>query len=606
MRQFFEELKRRNVWRAGIAYLAAAWFLIEVADTILPRFGFGDAAVTNVIVLVAIGFIPALIISWFFELTLDGFRRDSEVVPKATTAIQTRKSFDRLIVVFLTLTIGVLAVDKFVFDPVRDASDIEAATTKARTDALIESYGDKSIAVLAFSDMSPEGDQEYFSDGIAEELLNGLTSIRELRVISRSSTFSFKDSKSTLQEIGEKLNVSYILEGSVRKSGDKLRVTAQLIDARTDTHVWSETYDRQLDDVFAIQDEISASIVEELKITLLSGAKLATQIDTKAYDWYLKAQFIVNTNNTARIREAQALLEKVIEIEPDYIPALTALARVYYRAPKTEGLSRELNEAEIRKLADRIAEIDPNSVDALGWQGWFAYLDGELQEAAHFYEQALQADSSNFALLRVLVLFLTDLGKLDDAIKVGEHLQLRDPNCGTCASNLVYAYEIAGRFREAVLLTEEMTRWQTPGAGYQWNIGRGWLLAGEAEKAYAAFGREPREGNRELGQILALHDLGRLDEFETRFAAMRELAASEESIARVYAWVGDNDKAFEWLDKAVEKEGPEFLRRINTPLYEKIKTDSRWRELRARHGIVDVPIESIEFDYSLAPGLSSD
>ena len=255
MRQFFEELKRRNVWRAGIAYLAAAWFLIEVADTILPRLGFSDAAVTNVIVLLAIGFAPALVISWYFELTLDGFKRDSDQAPRVSTALATRKGLDRLIVVLLALTIGFLAIDKFVFDPARDASDIEAAAAKARAEALVGSYGDKSIAVLAFADMSPERDQEYFSDGMAEELLNALSTIRELRVISRSTTFSFKGSDATLQEIGQKLNVSYILEGSVRKSGDKLRVTAQLIDARTDTHIWSDTYDRTLDDVFAIQDE---------------------------------------------------------------------------------------------------------------------------------------------------------------------------------------------------------------------------------------------------------------------------------------------------------------------------------------------------------------
>jgi tetratricopeptide (TPR) repeat protein len=358
--------------------------------------------------------------------------------------------------------------------------------------------------------------------------------------------------------------------------------------------------------VFAIQDEISASIVDQLKVTLLSGARFATIINSQAYDKYLKAQFIVNTNNIARIREAQALLEEVLAVEPEYIPALTTLARVYYRAPKSEGLSRQENEREIRLLADRIAEIDPNSVDALGWKGWFAYQDGNWQAAAHFYEKALQADSSNFALLRVVVVFLTDIGKLDDAIKIGEYLQLRDPNCGTCASNLAYAYTSAGRYRDAAMRTEEMLHWQAPVAGYYWEVGRGWLLAGEAEKALAAFEKEILEGNREMGQLMALHELGRLDEFESRFAALRGGANNAEAVARVYAWTGDNDKAFEWLDRAVEVDGPRLLSGIDTPMYDKIKSDPRWRELRARHGIFDVPVEAIEFDYSLAPGLASD
>lgn len=606
MRHFFEEMKRRNVWRATIAYLAAAWFLIQVADTVFPRLGFSDAAITNTIILLAIGFVPALVISWFFELTPDGFRRDSDVEPQPSIVPRTRQNLDRLIVILLTLAIGFFAADKFILDPARDTLKIEAATEKGRTDALLGSYADKSIAVLAFQDMSPEHDQEYFSDGIAEELLNVLTTVRELRVISRSTAFSFKGSGATLQEIGKKLNVSYILEGSVRKSGDKLRITAQLIDARTDTHVWSDTYDRALDDVFAIQDEISASIVEQLKVTLLDGASIATKIDPKSYDLYLKAQFIVNTNNIERVREAQALLGQVLAVEPNYIPALHTLARMYYRAPKTEGLSREQNELEIRRLADRIVAIDPNSVEALGWQGWFAYVDGKWQEAARFYEKALRVDSGNFALLRVVVVLLVDIGKPEEAIKIGEYQQLRDPNCRTCASNLVWAYESAGRYREAALRADEMSLWLAPVAGNYWEVGRSWLLAGEAEKAMAAFDKELLDGSRELGQIMALHDLGRLDEFELRFSAMKDSAKDEESIARIYAWVGDNDKAFEWLDKAVVANGPEFIGRIDTPLYEKIKSDPRWHDLRNRYGYSDEPVESIEFDYSLSPGLSID
>jgi tetratricopeptide (TPR) repeat protein len=293
-------------------------------------------------------------------------------------------------------------------------------------------------------------------------------------------------------------------------------------------------------------------------------------------------------------------------VEPDYIPALTALARVYYRAPKTEGLSREQNELEIRQLADRIVAIDPNNVEAYGWQGWFAYVDGKLQEAAHFYEKALRVDSGNFALLRAVVVFLVEIGKLEDAIEIGEYLQLRDPSCRTCASNLVYAYESAGRFREAALRADEMALWAAPVAGNYWHRGRVWLLAGDAEKAMAAFDKELQDSLREMGQILALHDLGRLQEFEQRFSAYRDVTQDPEAIARIYAWVGDNDKAFEWLDKAVAVRGARVLGDIYTPLYQKIQSDPRWQELRERNGYFANPVESIEFDYSLVPGLSRD
>jgi len=602
MTPFFGELKRRNVWRATIAYLAASWVLIQVADIVLPRFGFSDTAITNVIILLAIGLVPATIISWFFEWTPDGFVRDAQLAAEASATPRTRKGLDRLIVVLLVIAVGFFAVDKFVLDPARDTLKIEAATEKGRSDALLRSYGDKSIAVLAFQDMSPERDQEYFADGIAEELLNVLAAIRELRVISRSTAFSFKGSTATLLEIGEKLNVSYILEGSVRKAGGRLRITAQLIDARTDAHVWSETYDRTLDDVFAIQDEISANIVEQLKITLLADAKGATKIDSTAYDLYLKAQFIVHTENFDQLRDAQALLDQVLEIEPNYIPALTTLARVYYRIPKTEGLSRELNQAEIQKLADRIVAIDPNGADALGWQGWFAYLQGDLQRAAKFYEAALRVDPNNFTLLRVLVLFLIDIGHSDAAIILGNHLQLRDPNCAICSANLARAYASAGRYAEAAQVAIDSLAWRPAYPGIYWTIGRSWLLAGQAEKALAAIEQESSDdGTREIGTIMALHDLGRITEFETRFANFRDNVAHAEAIARIYAWTGDVDQAFAWLDKSVEEEGPSVVSRINTPFYAKIRQDPRWRDLRERHGFVDLQGETIDFDYSLLP-----
>lgn len=182
----FDELKRRNVWRVAIAYLAAAWLLIEVADTILPRLGFGDIAVTNIILVLAIGFIPTLVLAWFFELTPEGFRRDSRADLEQLAAPRTGKTLDRVIIVMLALAVGFFAVDKFILDPARDTLEIEAATDRARTDAVLGRYGDRSVAVLAFTDMSPAQDQEYFSDGIAEELLNVLSTVGELRVISRS------------------------------------------------------------------------------------------------------------------------------------------------------------------------------------------------------------------------------------------------------------------------------------------------------------------------------------------------------------------------------------------------------------------------------------
>ncbi len=605
----FNELKRRNVFRVAIAYLAAAWLLIEVSDTILPRLGFSDIAVTNIILVLGIGFIPTLVLSWFFELTPEGLRRDSSVDPADSIAPRSGKTLDRLIIVMLILAVGFLAVDKFILDPARDTLEIEAATEKGRTDAILGSYGDKSIAVLAFTDMSPAHDQEYFSDGIAEELLNLLSPIRELRVISRSTAFSFKGSSATLQEIGEKLQVSYILEGSVRKAGDKIRITAQLIDARTDAHIWSQTYDRTLDDVFAIQDEISASIVEQLQITLLDDLPRATEIDLKAYELYLKARHIVHNEISSQLREAQALLKEALALEPDYIPALNELGRVYYRIPISEGASFEQNDAEIHALADRVVALDPDGMAALIWQGWFAYRRNDLREAAGFYEKAMSIDPNNVDLLRVVTLFLSRVDRPDEAIEMGNYLLLRDPACGVCIGNLADAYAMAGKHEESARVLEEFLSWHAPTGGAYWSIGVSWLIAGLPDKSLAAFEMESLDGNREMGTIMVLHDLGRMDEFETRFASLRNDAQGNgyaESIARIYAWVGDNDKAFEWLDKMIALDGPGMVRHIDIPLYVKIMPDPRWRALRDKYGFHDEPVGVIEFSYTLPTSVSNE
>lgn len=602
MKQFIAELNRRNVSRVAFTYLAAAWFLVEVADTTFPRFGFEDSAVRNVIVFLAIGFIPALVLAWFFELTPEGLRRDLAGDGAKSAAPRTSRKADRLIVIMLLGAVGLLAVDKFVLEPTRVAVQIEAATAAARTEAVLSSYGDKSIAVLAFSDMSPTRDQEYLSDGIAEELLNLLSKIKELRVISRSSAFSFKGSDATMPEIAEKLGVSYILEGSVRKSGNNIRITAQLIDARADAHVWSDNYDRTLDDVFAIQDEISNTIVEKLRVTLLDDLPSSQRIDPHAYEMYLKARFIVHTERRSQLREAQALLNEVLALAPDYIPALNTLGRLYYRIPKTEGLSREQNDAEIHALADRVVAIDPDGISSMIWQGWFATLEGDMQTAAKFYEKGLRIDPNNTDLMRVVASFLTDIGRPDEAVALGRHLLLRDPACAACSGNLADALRHTGNKEKAAEVLELILEWHAPTPGYYWALGVSWLLADQPQKALDAFEQEILEGNAELGAIMALHDLGRTEDFESRFTRFRNGDADAESVARIYAWIGDNDNAFAWLEKMIETDGPSRLRQVDTDLYHKIKTDPRWQTMRSEHGFEDKTLEPIDFKFSLPPG----
>jgi TolB-like protein/cytochrome c-type biogenesis protein CcmH/NrfG len=593
------ELKRRNVLRVAVAYLAGAWVLIQIADVIFPRLGLSDQAVTNLIIILAIGFVPSLILAWFFELTPSGIKRDADMDQELSP--RSGKVMDRVIIVLLIFAVGFFAVDKFVLDPARDAETVEIVRQQTLEEAATAVVRDQSIAVMAFVDMSPQGDQEYFSDGIAEEILNILSSVKELRVISRSTAFSFKNSKESLTEVGEILDVSYILEGSVRKFQDKIRITAQLIDARTDAHIWSQTYDRQFDDIFAIQDEIAANIVAQAKITLLESLPESTRIDADAYDKYLKALYIVQTESRLQYREAQALLNDILELEPNYIPALNALARLYYRIPKSDDISAEENDAEIRALADRVISIAPEGIDAAVWQGWLAYVDGDYSQAAQYYEKAASIDPANTSLLRVVGAFLNDIGRPEEAIKFGRYLMQRDPSCMACRYNLSSAFESIGDYEQAVLTLEEITAWAPPGAGYFWIIGKIWLKAGQPEKAKAAFEQEEWPLLQQTGLIMALHDLGRTDEATALLEEFNTREATRE-IALIYLWIDHGDSAFVWLDRLIQEQGPQGLRRLlSFNVHERIESDPRWEVLLDKHGVLAEPELAVDFSFDL-PG----
>ena len=238
------------------------------------------------------------------------------------------------------------------------------------------------------------------------------------------------------------------------------------------------------------------------------------------------------------------------------------------------------------------------------WQGWFAYTEGRLQAAARFYERAIAIDPNNTSLLRVLVSFLTSIGRADEAVAVGRYLLLRDPACAVCIGNLAFALRAAGKPEDSVEALEAILAWHTPRPGFYWTLGVSCLIAGQPQRALDTFELESLDGNREMGIIMALHDLGRFEEFESRLAQLHEDTGGYEAIARIYAWAGNADKAFEWLYRMVEMEGPSMLGHIDTDLYSRIKSDPRWRELRSKYGFEERVPESIEFNFTLPSGAS--
>jgi len=441
---FLNELKRRNVLRVGAAYIVAAWLVIQVAETIFPLFGYGDTPARLIVIVLSIGFIPSLVFSWVFEITPEGLRRDADVGRDHSTTQVTGKKLDRIILVVLTLALAYFAFDKFVLEPTRVAEIVEETAQQARSDALVESYGEKSIAVLPFVNMSADPEQEYFSDGISEELLNLLAQIPELRVISRSSAFSFKNKDIAIPEVAKQLNVAHVLEGSVRKAGNRIRITAQLIEARSDTHLWSQVYDRELDDIFAIQDEVATAISRALKLELTfieepavrSGVLTFVEepavrsgvIETAAYDAYLKGRFLAQGSTADEIDVGLTHLREATRLEPSFASAYAGIAdAMIVKAFFSTSPSAEIV-GEARTAAQSAIALNPNLAEAyaaLASIRMFFDFDWSGSEDAFIKATSLGPTSST-AYYRYANL-LTGLARFDEAVRMAERAVEIDP-----------------------------------------------------------------------------------------------------------------------------------------------------------------------------------
>jgi len=592
----FGELKRRNVLRIGAAYVVAAWLLIQIAETIFPLFGYDDTPARIVVIMLAIGFVPAMIFAWAFEMTPEGLKKESEVDRTQSITPYTGKKLDRMIMVVLALALGYFAFDKFVLDPARDQSKVETARAEGRTEALAESDGDKSIAVLSFADMSISKDQEYMSDGIAEELLNLLAKIPELRVISRTSAFSYKGKSISLSQIARELNVAYILEGSVRKSGDQIRITTQLIQTSSDTHLWSETYDRALENIFAIQDEIATVVVEELKIKLLDAPPVVEKTDPEAFALVLEASHLYRQQTAEAMSQAVTLYKEALTINPDYPRAWTGLANVYQRQVTIGGLSIEESKELALNAIDKALMINPEFAPAHKLLGWSAMAyDNNLAAAARHYQRALELDPSDTSYIAH---FLAGLGRTDEAITIQQETVSRDPvNAGSHYSLAVYS--IFNGDLDGALDADQTALKLRPGRVFvNSDIGMIFLLKNEPEEALAAFEMEPDELARIKGMALALHDLGRKAEFESNLNELRERWGEKwpSEIAMVYAWIGDKNTAFQWLDKEIEVNGTYGWTQIpNDPHFRNLHDDPRWQALLSRVGVSARQLASIEF-----------
>ena len=453
MGRVFDELKRRNVFRVAVAYVVASWLVLQVADIVLQGIE-APAWVMKVFMLVlGLGFPFALLFSWAYELTPEGLKKEKDVDRSQSITPDTGRKLN-LITIGMLITVAALVGLDRVF--------VHEAHGPAASSSVSAAPGDRSIAVLAFEDLSPEGDQAYFADGLSEELLNVLAKVGDLKVAGRTSSFAFKGSNTDLREIGELLNVAHILEGSVRKSGNRIRVTAQLIKADDGFHLFSETYDSELEDIFAVQDEIAQKISSALLTEIVGSATpAAAETNPEAYELYLMARQRIHSREIQNMREASTMLDRALEIDPDYAPAHAQKALVLFLMSDGIGSYGDLPIAEAQPLAlshvNLALSLDSDLAEAHAVKG-LVVGDQDYDAGIELLEHARELNPTDSNTANWLHRLYTFSGRLDDARALLEEVVIRDPTYGPAFMNLVADYARTSQFDTANVLISRVRK----------------------------------------------------------------------------------------------------------------------------------------------------
>lgn len=556
MRALWAELRRRHVVRMAVAYCALAWLVLQVAALLLPIFDIPNWALKLLVLVVVLGFPFALLFSWHYAWTDGGLVRES------ATAGEPRGS---------AATAG--------FDAVQ---------------AIAPAPAEASIAVLPLVNMSSDREQDYFSDGLSEELLNLLAQVPGLHVAGRTSSFSFKDKPATIGEIGRALNVATVLEGSVRKSGERVRITAQLVKARDGYHLWSQAYDRELTDIFAVQDEIAAAVVDALKLRLLPAQQPSTAghhvPGTAAYRHFLLGRQLLNRATEEGFHRAVGEFAQAVALEPGYAAALAGLALAEaYASDYTDSDAAMLAGRErAGDAAERAVASDPLLGEAYTARAVLRFVfDLDWNGGDADFAQALVFNPGDVMTHWQYSRLLAALGRLPEALASASQATQLDP-LSAQAWEIRARYELASGDIAAARRSLEQALDLAPDHGRApLGLGMAALLEGDPAAARAWYARSNNETFRLAGLAMAAHDLG--DDAESRRVLQELLAGhahnSAYQIAGVFAWGGEHDTAFDWLQRAVSQRdaGLQYLK--YDPALRSLRSDPRYLRLLQQLGL---------------------
>ena len=578
---FFAELKRRHVYRVAIAYGVVAWLFIQIATQVFPFFEIPNWIVRLVVMVTILGFPVALIIAWAFEMTPEGIKRADDVSPNEYIPRWSTRRFVALIISVAILGAAVPLVHLSRSKP----SFLSRVTTAS-------ALPQKSVAVLPLLNESGSPEDDYFSDGLSEELIAALAQVKGLKVIGRSSSFRFKGQNEDSRSIGEKLGVSTLLEGTVRKNGGRVRIVAELVSAADGSELWSQTFDRELKDIFAVQAEIAKAVATSLELTLLgTEADSAKNVATKsveAHNAYLQGHFYFQRRNLEGYVEAVSFFDQAIQLDPGYALAYAERSEAWTWIGDLSGEKQKDAWSKAASDAEKAVAIQPKLAEAhaaLGWARFFAEwrFDEGLAELRRAQQLAPWNATANDLLAPVVVY----LGQFEEAEKLARQAIERDPLAYQARQSLARLFFVQGKLNDAEAAARKAVELQSTAAGCRrWQVFVA-IQRGDGKAAVREAELEPDERYRRFELALAHYSNG--DPVEAD-AALAQLIAKDRSvmayqIAEVYAWRGETDEAFEWLQISIDNHDTGTLSILIDPLMRTLQRDPRYNGLVAKVGL---------------------
>ena len=577
---FFAELKRRNVYKVAVAYAVVSWLLIQIATQVFPFFEVPNWAVRLVVLLLIIGFPAALIFSWAFEITPEGIKRESEIEPNKSI---TRKTGRKLVAI--TAVLAVIAAGLLVFQFIRPKP---TAPDSMPVSAIIPN---KSIAVLPFDNLSRDPDNAYFCEGVQDEILTRLAKVADLKVISRTSTQHFKSTPDNLPQIAKQHGVAHILEGSVQKATDQVRVNVQLINALTDAHLWADTYDRKLTDIFAVESEIAKTIAETLQARLTGSEKSSITktptVNPEAYELYLKGRFFSEKRTGADIRKSIEYYDQAIAKDPNYPLAYVGLADSYLLLSPYGDIPPKESTPPARAALKKALELDDSLAQAHASSGLLATLELDVHRGISELERAIQLNPNYATAHHWLARPLMAIGQSDRAIAEGKRAIELDPLSLICNADLSWVYFNGHRYDEAEAQARKTLEMDSRFAVAHYYLGGAFQFKGKLTEAIAEYQKSAELNGDDqyslamLGQAYARK--GQMEDARKVLARLSEKPKSRYvapyALALVLTALGDKAHALDELERGYD-EGGFYISLITVdPFFDDLRGDPRFKAL---------------------------